>query len=507
MLLTPRSVCVLVCNAGEFGQQLGRDNIDQADIDCRRLEALRVCEWLRSISRRVPGNDIILLATKCDLVSGNAEETGRRMEHACRMWLSSWVCSGMGPVRLEHRVSLTSCFPVGAGEPGESSSGNDASKQGWACDWRDVERQKPSTSLLYRLVNKPDEGGLRGVRMVLPRSWDIAQVFLDSLEDGRARTRVCHERRRLIRLCFDRRLPRNPVEMVMRKSPDNDGGGATETAGGKTTVFQGITVEELKTKWQEIVDELGRSGITVANMESALEGALSIRCNIAGVRRNPRSPREIVFLDFVWLARILKPFLNHKDQVTYDGLVRLGDTGDVRITLHDQSDIASLDRLKDEGVLEPRLANAIWPSGLSEVWAKGSTPSAWGSPRHSAPVGNFPRGPPGATEKVLTRCCSLGGVQLFWQYGVLVHGGLGDFEGREIFATVLEYSSTDNELSARIFGDISTPAPWTALSYVMSAVILMLVDFPGLRWEGSLKCPQHGNAMLLANQVSPEPLV
>ncbi|CAN0441738.1 unnamed protein product, partial [Ectocarpus sp. 12 AP-2014] len=95
----------------------------------------------------------------------------------------------------------------------------------------------------------------------------------------------------------------------------------------------------------------------------------------------------------------------------------------------------------------------------------------------------------------------LGGVQTFWRYGVLVHGGLGDFEGREIFAAVLEYSSTDNELSARIFGDISTPAPWTALSYVMSAVISMLVDYPGLRWEGFLKCPQHGNAMLLANKA------
>ncbi|CAN0441712.1 unnamed protein product, partial [Ectocarpus sp. 12 AP-2014] len=106
----------------------------------------------------------------------------------------------------------------------------------------------------YRLVNRPEEGGLRAVQMVLPRSWDIALIFLDSLEHGR-----------------------DPVEMVMRKSPENDGGGATERAGSETTVFQGNTVEELKTKWQEIVDELGRSEITVTNMENALEGALSIR--------------------------------------------------------------------------------------------------------------------------------------------------------------------------------------------------------------------------------------
>ncbi|CAN0547968.1 unnamed protein product, partial [Ectocarpus sp. 8 AP-2014] len=113
------------------------------------------CDWLRSISRRVPGNDVILVATKCDLVSGNADETGRRLEHACRMWLSTWVRNGMDPVRLEPHVSLTSCFPIGDGEHDESSTGSDATKQGWACDWRHVEGDKSSPSLLYRLVNKP----------------------------------------------------------------------------------------------------------------------------------------------------------------------------------------------------------------------------------------------------------------------------------------------------------------------------------------------------------------
>ncbi|CAM9212614.1 unnamed protein product [Ectocarpus sp. 8 AP-2014] len=511
MFLMPRSVCVLVCNAGEFGQQLSSDNIDQVDEDCRQLEALRVCDWLRSISRRVPGNYVILVATKCDLVSGNAEETGRRMEHACRMWLSSWARDGMGPVRLEPHVSLTSCFPIGVGEHGESSAGNHASKQGWACDWRDVEGDKPSPPLLYRLVNKPDEGGLRGIQMVLPRSWDIALTFLDSLEHGR-----------------------DPVEMVMRKSPDHDGGGATETAGSKKTVFQGITVEELKTKWQEIVDEIERSGITVTNMENALEGALSIREYDGTLVRH----EKFVFLDVVWLARILKPLLNHKDHVTYDGLVNLGDTGDVRITLHDQSDIASWGRLKNEGVLEPRLAYAMWPNGLSEyvlptlaslgltfpleddpdeglvvlLRLKPDRPESVGKGIDTFCLGLtlafsanwkiFLGVPPGAIEKVLTRCCSLGGVKTFWRYGVLVHGGLGDFDEREIFAAVLEYSSTDNELSTRIFGDISTPAPWMALSYVMSAVILMLVDFPGLRWEGSMQCPQHGDRMLFVTKAT-----
>ncbi|CAN0557800.1 unnamed protein product [Ectocarpus sp. 12 AP-2014] len=185
MFLTPRFVFVLVCNAEEFGQQLGSHDIDEVEEDCRKLEGLRECDWLRSISRRVPGNDVILVATKCDLVSGTVEETGRRLEHACRTWLSSWVRNGMESVRLEHHVSLTSYFPIGVSEHGESSRGNHALKQGWACDWRDVEGDVSSPSLLYRLVNKPDEGGLRGVQMVLPRSWDVALTFLNSLEHGR----------------------------------------------------------------------------------------------------------------------------------------------------------------------------------------------------------------------------------------------------------------------------------------------------------------------------------
>ncbi|CAM9299620.1 unnamed protein product [Ectocarpus sp. 4 AP-2014] len=43
---------------------------------------------------------------------------------------------------------------------------------------------------------------------------------------------------------------------------------------------------------------------------------------------------------------------------------------------------------------------------------------------------------------------------------------------------------------------------WMALLYVMSAVSLMIRDFPGLRSRGSLKCPQHGDAMLLATKVT-----
>lgn len=59
----------------------------------------------------------------------------------------------------------------------------------------------------------------------------------------------------------------------MTKSADTDGG---EAVGG---VYHGITMEELRAKWNETVHELAKRDIAVTNPENALEGALSIRYN------------------------------------------------------------------------------------------------------------------------------------------------------------------------------------------------------------------------------------
>ncbi|CAM9376460.1 unnamed protein product [Laminaria digitata] len=507
MFLTPRSVCVLVCNAEAF-EKPGNGIGGQVDEDCRKLQELRVCDWLRSISLRVPGNDVILVATKCDLAGGNSRETGRRMEEACRTWLASWVRDGMQPVRVEDGVCLTSCCATGLDGQGEGSTGKHTSEGGWACDWRDSKDENPSPRLLHRLVNKRD-GGLRGAQMVLPHSWDVALTVLEALERG-----------------WD------PVEMVLRKPAGPDGGEAKEIAEHKLGVYQGITVEGLSAKWQETVLELAKREITITNAKNALEGALSIREFDGSLVRH----ETYVFLDVVWLARILKPLLNHKDQETFDGSVILGDTGDARITLDGPEDITSWRRLKSEGILEPRLACAMWPAGLSKyvlptllslgltfplendaagglvvlLRLESSCPARVGevirtfcsenTPAFSARWKFFLGVPAGAIEKVLTRCCSIGGVQTFWRFGVLVHGGFGDRSG--VFAVVLKYASADNELTAQVYGHISNPAPWAALSYVISAVRFMLLEAPGLRSRGSLECPQHGDAMPLTNRVS-----
>ena len=219
--------------------------------------------------------------------------------------------------------------------------------------------------------------------------------------------------------------------------------------------------------------------------------------------------------------------------------MKLGDTGDMCTTLHDPLDIASWGKLKNEGILEPRLAHAMWPAGLSEYVLPTLLSLGLTFPLENDPVGGlvvllrlkpdrpmrvgnvmdafcsertpafsaswkfFLGVPAGAIEKVLTRCCSLGGVQTFWRFGVLVHGGFGDGgDSSNIFAVVLEYSFSGNELTAQFYGDKSNPAPWAALSYVISAVSFMLLDFPGLRSKGYLECPQHGDKMIFNTAVS-----
>lgn len=79
-----------------------------------------------------------------------------------------------------------------------------------------------------------------------------------------------------------------------------------------------------------------------------------------------------VFLDVIWLTRILKPLLNHKDTELFDGKVFLGDTGDTGIILDDEGHIEAWNRLKQEGVLEPDLARVMWPDLMimSTMWER-----------------------------------------------------------------------------------------------------------------------------------------
>lgn len=204
MFLTPRAVCLVVCDAGAFEQRDGEEHA-QLKNDICTLDKLRVCDWLRSISQRVPRSDVILVATKCDLTDGNAAEVAGRMDAACRVWLASGVAADMEPVRLEDGVCLTSCsskpthtnmFQTMEAAAGKFVSGlvfgkneapprNQTRAPGWEGDWRDDMAEESPSSLLHRIVYKRDGSGLRGAEMVLPNSWDIALTVLEALERGR----------------------------------------------------------------------------------------------------------------------------------------------------------------------------------------------------------------------------------------------------------------------------------------------------------------------------------
>ena len=236
-----------------------------------------------------------------------------------------------------------------------------------------------------------------------------------------------------------------------------------------------------------------------------------------------------------WLATILKPLLNHRDDEDFCGSLSLGDTG---ITLNDDEHIRAWKRLKGNGVLEPALARVLWPDGLSEyvlptLDSLGLTHPLDGDSADGLVVllrlgeerpkdvgkelDDFRRDntavlsvtwkiflgvPPGAIEKVLTRCCSIGALRTFWRFGVLIQGGLGKVSAGKTFAFLIEYSHEKTTIDMQVYGDIGNAAPWTALSFGVSVVRSMCCEFPGLRWRAFLNCPQHDQHMPISKAVS-----
>lgn len=99
-----------MCNAEVFGQ--GDDSSSdrgQQKQDLAKLQELLVCDWLRSLSFRIP--------TKCDLAAGGmVPNLAERIDCAIRKWLDSWRGSGMTAVHVENGVSLASCVASSAAE-------------------------------------------------------------------------------------------------------------------------------------------------------------------------------------------------------------------------------------------------------------------------------------------------------------------------------------------------------------------------------------------------------
>lgn len=215
------------------------------------------------------------------------------------------------------------------------------------------------------------------------------------------------------------------------------------------------------------------------------------------------------------------------------GSLSLGDTG---IVLDDDGHIASWKRLEQEGVLEPALADVLWPDGLSDhvlptLDSLGLThpidgdEGRWVLLRlgHNRPervgkeLDNFRRDhiavmsvrwkifmgvPPGAVENMITRCAKIGVLRTLWRFGALVQSDLSTRTSGKTFALLVEYSHEKTEIDMKVYGSIGTVTPWVALSRGLSAVRMMCLEFPGLRLRASIECAQHEQDMQAANAVS-----
>eukprot|EP00752_Nemacystus_decipiens_P006981 g6262.t1 len=506
LFLTNRAVYLLVWDVSQEGR-----NGTVATSATEDLKALGILPWLSALSFRLPGGDVILVGNKCDLRSGARDTAARaasRVESACRRWLARVRLSGGRAVEIEQGTSLTSCAQPGWRAYLASSAWRvlawiSGYKMGWPCDWSAGTRGGDCRpSLVDRILRVGGDGPFRAEEMVLPESWGLALSFLRDLRDN----------------------GRNDTEAVARdRTLSREDSGA---------VSYGMVRSELFLLWEKAVRE---RSLSVPNPTSAFEGALTIREHEGTVL----SVGTYVFLDVDWLAKVLEPVLNHKGIEDGTGARTFGD-----VEVIEQWQEYSLRKLQDEGILEQRLAAFLWPGYTKHVLAAleriGLTFPRPGDkdgglvvplrlPETRPPyvgqhIANFnddhgqrpltmhwkmPYGvPPGGVERIVSRCSSLGEASLFWRFGVLVRVGATEIEGEgdddvERSWFLLEYDSYGQELVIAVWGDLKEAVAWATLSSVFTVIRDMTLQYPGLRWEAFVGCPDHpGEAMCISETCS-----
>lgn len=186
MFVTRRAVYVLACDANLFGGR--RDELhpdEQLEEDIRKLHMMKVCQWLQTLSWRILGCDVILVATKCDLVqAGKVCDTAYRIEKACRTWLSGLATPLK--VNIDGDIALTSC-EAQHNSPGVGVSGvNEPAREVlWDGGSTEGAKERPAVSLIHRLTHKHGTDARRGETMAVPRGRNIAVEVVDALREGR----------------------------------------------------------------------------------------------------------------------------------------------------------------------------------------------------------------------------------------------------------------------------------------------------------------------------------
>lgn len=256
-----------------------------------------------------------------------------------------------------------------------------------------------------------------------------------------------------------------------------------------------------------------------------------------------------IFLDVVWLSKVLKPILNHK----------------LKDVIFDSELSPMRDDLVEKGVLRWQFARHLWrdfighaallskeilvaaalfgvlvdlgvalPLGLATLSVNAGLDTHAARRNNNAPpdvlvimrledtentiqrdrIGllsaQMPQGdqevtfkwrfgcggpPHGLVERLMASCHVLGEVERLscWKYGaVFKSSAISSKAGRaaRLYTLALSYDHQNKVLTARFFGPLRCDMVWVVSRFVASAMVNLSKDWPGLWWEGWTECAQ-----------------
>ena len=109
------------------------------------------------------------------------------------------------------------------------------------------------------------------------------------------------------------------------------------------------------------------------------------------------------------------------------------------------------------------------------------------------------KAPYGLVERLISSCHVIGELEqdVCWRYGALFTSHQmtwGDNRQVRLYKFLISYDSCI--LSLRMIGPLSNDRVLAALRYVASAMVVLSMEWRGVKWEGWLDCPNHPKARI-----------
>ena len=107
--------------------------------------------------------------------------------------------------------------------------------------------------------------------------------------------------------------------------------------------------------------------------------------------------------------------------------------------------------------------------------------------------------PYGLVERLISSCHVIGELEqdVCWRYGALFTSHQmtwGDNRQVRLYKFLISYDNCT--LSLRMIGPLSDDRVLDALRYVASAMVVLSMEWPGAKWDGWLDCPTHPKARI-----------